>query len=185
MAFNHRKTVSFTLVQASKAYRQRSSNLLSELGLHPGQDQILKALAEEDGQAMGALATTLSVQPPTITKMVVRLSAQGFVERRANASDARSSSVFLTDKGRELIADLDKRLKQMEKQALKGFDPKERKRLRKALRKIEANLSAHLGGQMGNARDDLDDDAGELDDEPDTALNTADTDLDPIERAAS
>ena len=161
MPLNHRKTVSYSLVQASKAYRQVSSHVLSELGLHPGQDQILKALAEEDGQTMGALASALSVQPPTITKMVVRLSGEGFVERRANAADARSSSVYLTDAGKDLIEELDKRLKQMEKRALKGFDQKDRKRLRKALRKIESNL----GVDRGDDADPIDE--NDFDDETD------------------
>ncbi len=144
MAFNHRKTITFRLVQAAKAYRQRSANVLGQLNLHPGQDQILKALAESDGQTMGALANTLSVQPPTITKMVARLGAQGLVERRQSQNDGRSSSVYLTDQGMLLIADLDKRLKQMEKAALKGLDNKDRKRIRKALRQLERNLGAEL-----------------------------------------
>ncbi|CAN0602749.1 unnamed protein product, partial [Ectocarpus sp. 12 AP-2014] len=102
MSFNHRKTVTYRLVQASKAYRQRSANVLAELNLHPGQDQILKALADGDGQTMGALANALSVQPPTITKMVVRLSSQGMVERRPSPDDGRSSKVFLTEQGSQL-----------------------------------------------------------------------------------
>lgn len=144
MAFNHRKTITFRLVQAAKAYRQRSANVLGQLNLHPGQDQILKALAESDGQTMGALAHALSVQPPTITKMVARLGAQGLVERRQSESDGRSSSVYLTDQGMLLMAELDKRLKQMEKAALKGMDNKDRKRIRKALRQLERNLGAQL-----------------------------------------
>jgi DNA-binding MarR family transcriptional regulator len=144
MSFNHRKTVTYRLVQASKAYRQRSANVLADLNLHPGQDQILKALADEDGQTMGALASALSVQPPTITKMVARLGAQELVERRPSLSDGRSSSVYLTDKGTQLIAALDNRLKQMERIALEGLEAKERKRLRKALRQLERNLGADL-----------------------------------------
>jgi DNA-binding MarR family transcriptional regulator len=142
MSFNQRKTVTYRLVQASKAYRQRAANILSELNLHPGQDQILKALAGGDGQTMGALASALSVQPPTITKMVVRLGTQGMVERRPSLEDGRSSKVFLTEKGSQLIGDLDTRLKRMEQEALKGFEDKDRKRLRKALIQLEKNLSA-------------------------------------------
>ncbi len=132
------------MVQASKAYRQRSANVLAELSLHPGQDQILKALADQDGQTMGSLAQALSVQPPTITKMVARLGAQGLVDRRPSLDDGRSSRVFLTDKGRNLIDELDSRLKRMERDALKGFSDKDRKRLRKALRQLEENLNADL-----------------------------------------
>ncbi|MFN3172062.1 MAG: MarR family winged helix-turn-helix transcriptional regulator [Hyphomicrobiales bacterium] len=155
MSFNHRKTVTYRLVQASKAYRQRSASILAELDLHPGQDQILKALADEDGQTMGALAHALSVQPPTITKMVVRLSAQGMVERRPSANDGRSSTVFLTEKGQQLIGDLDARLKRMDQDALKGFEGKDRKRLRKALIQLERNLSG-----------DIEEDAASTDSEP-------------------
>lgn len=147
MAFNHRKTVTFRLVQAAKAYRQRSSQVLGRLNLYPGQDQILKALAEEDGQTMGALATTLSVQPPTITKMVARLSGQGLVERRRGEADARSARVHLTGQGRTLIAELDKALKRLERSALSELDDKDRKRLRKALRQLERNLSGDLSAE--------------------------------------
>lgn len=151
MSFNHRKTVTYRLVQASKAYRQRSASILAELDLHPGQDQILKALADEDGQTMGALAHALSVQPPTITKMVVRLSSQGMVERRPSPDDGRSSKVFLTEKGSQLIGDLDARLKSMDQDALKGFEGKERKRLRKALIQLEDNLNGDIEDDTASA----------------------------------
>ena len=141
-------------MQAAKAYRQRSANVLAQLELHPGQDQILKALADADGQTMGALAQALCVQPPTITKMVARLGANALVERRASASDGRSSSVYLTDAGRALIADLDERLKAMEKDAMQGMDDKDRKRLRKALRQIERNLGALAPAETGALVDD-------------------------------
>lgn len=142
MSYNHRKTVTFRLAQAAKAYRQRSSSVLGRLNLHPGQDQILKALSDDDGQTMGALAATLSVQPPTITKMVARLGAQGLVERRQQAEDARSAKVFLTPSGETLIEELDKALRGLEKDALRDIDDKDRKRIRKLLRLLERNLGA-------------------------------------------
>lgn len=142
MSYNHRKTVTFRLAQAAKAYRQRSSSVLGRLNLHPGQDQILKALSDDDGQTMGSLAATLSVQPPTITKMVARLGAQGLVERRQQAEDARSAKVFLTPSGETLIEELDKALRGLEKDALRDIDDKDRKRIRKLLRLLERNLGA-------------------------------------------
>lgn len=150
MSYNHRKTVTFRLAQAGKAYRQRSSSVLGRLNLHPGQDQILKALADSDGQTMGALAATLSVQPPTVTKMVARLGAQGLVERRQQAEDARSAKVFLTPAGETLIEELDKALRGLEKDALRDIDDKDRKRIRKLLRLLEHNL----GAEFENEADD-------------------------------
>lgn len=149
MAFNHRKSVTYRLAQAAKAQRTRSASHLGRVGLHPGQDAVLKALAECDGQTMGELAHSLSVQPPTVTKMIARLGAQGLVSRRASERDGRLARVYLTEEGRQRVGEVDRLWKRLEKEALNGLDDKERKRLRKLLRTIEKNLSQGIGGDEG------------------------------------
>lgn len=157
MAFNYRKTVTYRLAQAAKAHRSRSGAHLSRIGLHPGQESVLKALADLDGQTMSQLAQILAVQPPTVTKMITRLAAQGLVRRAASESDGRLARVYLTEGGRERIEDIDTAWKRLEKEALAGLDEKDRKRLRRLLREIERNLSASP----------VDDEADEdLEDEP-------------------
>ena len=92
---------------------------------------------------MSELASTWSVQPPTVTKTVTRLAAQNLVERRHSETDKRLSRVHLTEDGIERIKLIDKAWKRLEKEAVAGLDVKERKRLRKILRQIENNLSAN------------------------------------------
>lgn len=157
MSFNYRKTATFRLAQAAKAHRTRSGGHLSRIGLHPGQEFVLKALAETDGQTMSELATALGVQPPTVTKMISRLAAHGLVERQSSETDGRLARVFLTDEGRSRIADVDKAWKRLEKEALTGIDDKDRKRLRKLLRVIEKNLAA-----AGGFADSVDEEADEV-----------------------
>eukprot|EP01037_Dinobryon_pediforme_P037064 gene37064-44339_t len=77
MVFNYRKSITYRLAQAAKAHRSRSGAHLARIGLHPGQESVLKALADLDGQTMSQLAQILAVQPPTVTKMITRLAAQG------------------------------------------------------------------------------------------------------------
>ncbi len=110
-------------------------------GFYAGQDQIMLALDREDGQTPGALAGRLGVRPPTITKTINRLQAQGFLDKRSSDSDARQAHVFLTDAGREMIVAIEKSVRKTEKQALKGLDKKDQKALAKLLARIEANLS--------------------------------------------
>ena len=62
---------------------------------------LLKALADEDGVSMSDLAAKLGVQPPTVTKMISRLAAQDYVERRQSSGDGRQAHVFLTERGHE------------------------------------------------------------------------------------
>src|SRR4029078_2737256 len=99
-------------------------------------------------------AATLGVQPPTVTKMISRLAAQDYVERRASNGDARQARGFLTERGRRAIGLIDKVWKRIEKDALAGVDEKDRKRMRRLLRQIERNL----GGKPRRA--DLLDDEG-------------------------
>lgn len=159
MPFDHTKTATHRLAQAAKAQRVRAGAHLNQLRLHPGQEVVLKALAEHDGLTMTALAAELGVQPPTVTKMVTRLAASGFVIRQTSEFDGRLARVFLTETGRAMIADVDRIWKRLEKEALQGFDDKDKRRLRKYLRKMEKNLLAANGVEPR----ELDDDEGEDD----------------------
>jgi DNA-binding MarR family transcriptional regulator len=140
MGFDHRRTVTHRLGQAAHAYRVRAGANLARIGLHSGQESLLKALSADDGMTMSDLASTLGVQPPTVTKMIGRLAAQDYVERRASKGDGRQAEVYLTERGRRAIDTIDKVWKRIEKTALDGIDDKDRKRLRKLLRQVERNL---------------------------------------------
>ena len=159
MSFDHRRTVTHRLAQAAHAYRVRSGGQLARVGLHSGQETLLKSLSAEDGMSMSDIAATLGVQPPTVTKMISRLAAQDYVERRPSSGDGRQAEVFLTERGRRAIASIDKVWKRIEKAALADIEDKDRKRLRKLLRQIERNLGGKVAGRTIEA------DEAELDDE--------------------
>jgi DNA-binding MarR family transcriptional regulator len=146
MGFDHRRTVTFRLSQAAHAYRVRAGSRLARIELHSGQETLLKTLQENDGQSMSDLAAALGVQPPTVTKMISRLAAQDYVERRASKGDGRQALVFLTARGRRTILGIDKVWKRIEKDAISGIDDKDRKKLRKLLRQIERNLGVFRNG---------------------------------------
>lgn len=117
-----------------------ASRLLAH-GLYAGQDRIMLALAEEDGQTPSQLAIRLGVRPPTITKTINRLQGQGFLAKRASDHDGRQAHIFLSEAGRHVIKAIEKSLRKTEKLALKGMDKKEQRTLAKLLARIEANLS--------------------------------------------
>ena len=157
MGFDHRRTITHRLAQAAHAYRVRAGGQLSRINLHSGQEGLLKALADADGMSMSDLAGALGVQPPTITKMISRLAAQDYVERRVSSGDGRQAQVFLTERGKHAIAMIDKVWKRIEKTAVTDIDEKDRKRLRKLLRQIERNLGAARADRAASAdADDVD-----------------------------
>jgi len=154
MAKADRAATMSRLHAAARLARTALAARLLAHGFYAGQDQIMLALDREDGQTPGALAERLGVRPPTITKTINRLQAQGFLDKRASSSDARQAHIFLTDLGREAIAAIEKSVKKTEKQALKGLDKKEQKALFKLLSRIEANLS---DAEVDQAEDEAED----------------------------
>lgn len=141
MAKTNKGVTMSRLHSAARLSRTALAARLLAHGFYAGQDQIMISLNQEDGQTPGQLALRLGVRPPTITKTINRLQAQGFLAKKASEEDARQAHIFLTEHGQETIKSIEKSLRKTEKQALRGLDKKEQKTLSKLLAKIEANLS--------------------------------------------
>ena len=116
------------------------------------------ALDREDGQTPGQLAARLGVRPPTVTKTIGRLQAQGYVAKRSNAVDARQANIFLTETGRNAIRDIEKAVRKTDRIAFAGFDKGERRMLFDLLARVEANLG-DTRAQIEDEADDLAEDA--------------------------
>ena len=130
------------LIHTARLCRTLNADLLEQIGIHPGQDALLNALAAEDGRAIGSLADALGVRAPTVSKMVSRMEAQGLVRRQGSTEDSRRSHVFITEKGAELVGRIGEAWSRAETVAFARLSDRERKRLRKILKKVRAALAA-------------------------------------------
>ena len=130
--------VTFELMQAARAYRVRSAKLLSRIGLYPGQDALLKLLDMQGRMTMGEAAGALSIQPPTVTKMVNRLTAAGLVRTVVMDRDRRKIAVSLTDAARAKIDEIESIWRELEMEALDHLDATA---LKQQLSAITENLS--------------------------------------------
>ena len=77
------------------------------------------ALDRLDRQTPGQLASLLGVRPPTITKTINRLQAQGFLDKKASETDARQAYVSLTDQGREAIRAIERSVRKTETKGIR------------------------------------------------------------------
>ena len=136
------------LVQVSRSLRASALAQLAKLGLHPGQEFVLMQLFANDGQGQTALAERLGVQAPTVTKMLQRLEAGGFVERRVSAADNRVTLVYLSERGRALEKPLRQTWARLERQVTGGLNAHEREQLAALLRRVRANLGPPDDGEV-------------------------------------
>lgn len=138
--------VTLELLQAARAYRVRSAKLLARIGLYPGQDALLKLLDTNGRMTMGEAASALSIQPPTVTKMVNRLTAAGLLETAVMDRDRRKIAVGLTDAARAKIDEIEAIWLELEAEALDELDPM---LLKTQLSAITRNLSRPAAKQHG------------------------------------
>lgn len=95
----------FSLYSTTIAINRLYKPMLDSLGVTYPQYLVLSTLWEGDGQTISAIADRLALEPSTITPLMKRLEAAGFVSRQRNPADERQVQVFLTAKGRNLQHD--------------------------------------------------------------------------------
>ncbi|TCZ80255.1 MarR family transcriptional regulator [Paenibacillus albiflavus] len=120
--------------------RRNYADMLRELNLHVGQDQMLCRLWREDGVTQNQLCERLNCEPPTITNMLRTLESYGLVYRKKDDSDGRVSRVYLTTKGRELYEPVELIWKKQQEKLLEGILPEERLMLRRLMKQMAENI---------------------------------------------
>lgn len=135
-----RESVSFALAQLCKAHRYRVDAALREHGLRAGQEMILLQLWGEDGLTQSQLVDRLCVEPPTVTKMLQRMEAEGLLTRRPDPDDARISRVFLAAPGRCLEQLVQQCWAEVEGQLTDGMTLEERVLARRLLIQMRQNI---------------------------------------------
>ncbi len=92
----------FSLYSTTIAINRLYKPMLDSLGVTYPQYLVLSTLWEKDGQTISAIADRLALEPSTITPLMKRLEAAGFVSRQRNPADERQVQVFMTAKGKGL-----------------------------------------------------------------------------------
>ncbi|WP_062018202.1 MarR family winged helix-turn-helix transcriptional regulator [Aureimonas sp. AU4] len=93
-----------SLLSISKSVRALMGLRLAELGLHPGQDELLLVLKDGTPQPVSQIAERLNVRASTMSKMKDRLKEQQLLSESTDAIDARNTWVQLTPSGQALVA---------------------------------------------------------------------------------
>jgi MarR family transcriptional regulator, organic hydroperoxide resistance regulator len=133
-------SISFILMEVCKIRRAISDNMLNEIGLHVGQEMFFVSLLQEEGTTQSEIAERLHVQRATVTNMIHRLEAAGWIERRADPSDQRVLRVYLTAQGRALHDRLQQVWTTVEAQTTQGMTLEEKLVFRRLLMQAYHNL---------------------------------------------
>jgi MarR family transcriptional regulator, organic hydroperoxide resistance regulator len=119
----------FAIYSANLAFGRAYRKGLEDLGLTYPQWIAIVALWEEDGQTVSNLGDKMFLESNTLTPVLKKLDAMGYLRRQRDPADERQVRVSLTDAGRRL------REKGMHMKLVKssGLKPDEFARLQKSI----------------------------------------------------
>jgi DNA-binding MarR family transcriptional regulator len=98
--------ISWLLADASRLIRKLADRRLSTIGLTRAQWQALGNLRRMGPLTQAALAEIMEVETATIARLIDRLEAAGWVERKPEANDRRVKLVSMTEKANDIMGEV-------------------------------------------------------------------------------
>jgi DNA-binding MarR family transcriptional regulator len=127
----------FLLAKAYQKAHGEFKKRLQSYGLTPIQHLILESLWTEDGLSAGDICRLLVLDGATVSGVLDRLVAGGWVLKKMDKDDKRVVRIFLSPKGRDLKPELSKERNQINEDLLQTFTLEERILLKRLLRDFQ------------------------------------------------
>jgi MarR family transcriptional regulator for hemolysin len=128
------------LVEVARLLRRNFNRRAQDRGLTQTQWQALAHLSRDQGMNQACLADLLEVQPITAGRLVDRLEAAGWVQRRPDPADRRVQRLYLTSKAEPLLDDMRALAAATREEAMAGLPDRERRQMIQALKAMKDNL---------------------------------------------
>lgn len=127
------------LLEAFLRSNRELTKRLPDVGLMPGQPKILEFLLTHEGCNQTDISEGCILDKSTVTSLLKRMEAATLINKKTDASDQRSSLIYLTDLGKEKAIWVQKNLQTIDETELTGISPKERQQFLQTLDKIIQN----------------------------------------------
>ena len=130
----------YLIHDVSRLRRVSFDRELGHLNITRSQWWVLAFISRNDGLPQTQLANELDVGKVALGSLIDRLESTSFVERRADPQDRRVKRIFLTDKARKLLKDIDPITKAFNESILRGIPRKDLEVASRTLYAMKKNL---------------------------------------------
>jgi DNA-binding MarR family transcriptional regulator len=136
----------FLLKDVSRLYSRNFERHCARLGLTLARCRVLGHLQRHEGISQARLAELSDSDPMTLGRLLMRMQADGLVERRPDPRDGRAHSLYLLRKADPLLAEIWRLSDLARGEALAGLGADDRAQLMALLQHIRDNLEALTAG---------------------------------------
>ena len=130
------------LYDVARLMRTRFDRWARTYGMTRAQGIILARLARQPGMTQNEMAGLCEVEPITVGRLVDRLEARGFVERRPDPADRRIRRLHLLPASAPILAAIHDYREALEDYLTEGLDPEVQKAMEEALLHMKFKLAA-------------------------------------------
>lgn len=111
------------------------------------QGWVLVHLVRENGLRQSDLADRLEVATVTTSKLIDRLEARGYVERRPHPDDRRSNRVYATEQAKSLVKVMTRTIFEVDEISNKGIAAAELETTLRVLLRMRENLKTAINNR--------------------------------------
>ena len=120
---------SLLIAQLAHGMRRRIEQAVAPLGVRPRELLALQHLRERGPSAQQTLVELLGIDATNLVAILNSLEDAGLIERRRDRADRRRAIIALSKRGNQLLAALDRALRQIDDEVFATFTTSERETL--------------------------------------------------------
>ena len=139
----------YLLGDVTLLFRKHFDRRAVKFGLTRAQWRATKVLYHREGLRQTELAEFLEMEPIAVGRVIDRLQAAGFVERRPDPKDRRAWRLYVTDQARVIVGDMEIIARGLRKDATRGIGHDELQQALAVISRIKNNLLALEQGDGG------------------------------------
>jgi len=122
------------LAQVSQLISSEFHVIVQAAGFEVSDWRVLSTLSDGKAVSIGYLAQVSVTKQPTVTRLLDRMEAQGYVKRIPHETDRRVTLVRITPRGQKLVSALIKQAKAHEERVLAALGKEKAEELKATLR---------------------------------------------------
>lgn len=139
-AFELEDYVLYNLVRTAATYNEEMATALKRYRLDTMKWRVLMLLNDRSPSSVGELARRSVTKLPTLTRVLIRMEAEGLIVRQAHEGDKRFVQVTMTPKAVRTLKTVQEIGQRVFERAIEGVSDDELAALTDILKRIRANL---------------------------------------------
>jgi MarR family transcriptional regulator for hemolysin len=136
------RQLGFLLKDTSRRYTRRFEERAQALSLTLPQCRALLHLENNEGVSQKRLSELTELDPMTLVRILDRMEADGWVQRRFDPADRRAHTLWLTPRAKPVLDHIAQLIAETRAEALQGLSSEERSKLLELLERLHTNLSS-------------------------------------------